>query len=581
MPVVSTPPHTGQYNLYPAYPLGPSKIAVNFATLAERLSVFQSVTLDGYVGVFWEDLRERLAAALAQQGVRVAWHDVSEALRPEPEIEHLVAPFLGGDDPIFGTRFTGQLRDLFDAQKLRALQPDPDADLNIVYGCGAALANWQGALVYIDLPKNELQFRARAGSIHNLGASAPVQPKPMYKRFYFVDWVALNQHKADLLTRLDFFVDAQRPDEPTWMTGNDLRASLDVISRSYFRVRPWFEPGPWGGQWSKKEISQLPQEVPNYAWSFELIVPENGLVFESDGYRLEVSFDMLMFHAHRAVLGASADRFGYEFPIRFDFLDTVDGGNLSIQCHPRPEYIREHFGENFTQDETYYILDSQPGARVYLGFQAGIEPETFRAELEGSFRAGTPVEIDRFVDSVPSHTHDLFLIPNGTVHGSGAGNLVLEISSTPYIFTFKMYDWVRLDLDGQPRPLNIDRAYENLYFDRQGERVYSELVSKPAVLESGADWRLVHLPTHPDHFYDVHRFEFATSVEATTDGTPHVMNLVEGQSIILETAGGLCQRFNYAETFVVPAATGSYRLTNEGVAPVKVVKAFIKPALTK
>jgi mannose-6-phosphate isomerase class I len=580
MPVAPTSPQTGQYDLYPAYPAGPGKIDFDLETLAERLSAYASVTLDGYVGVFWEDLRDRLSKTFARKGVRVRWHDVSEALRSETGIAHLIAPFLGGDDPIFGKRFSGELRDFFDTQKLSTLRPDAGADLNIVYGCGAALADWRGALVYVDLPKNELQFRARAGRVCNLGASAPAPSKPTYKRFYFVDWVVLNKHKADLLPRMDFVIDAQRPDEPVWMAGDDLRASLDMVCRSYFRVRPWFEPGPWGGQWSKQNIPQLPLEVPNYAWSFELIVPENGLVFESDGLRLEVSFDLLMFYAHRAVLGASADRFGYEFPIRFDFLDTVDGGNLSIQCHPRPEYIREHFGENITQDETYYILDCEPRARVFLGFQADIEPETFRSELERSFQTGTPLEIERFVNSVHSRTHDLFLIPNGTIHGSGAGNLVLEISSTPYIFTFKMYDWLRLDLDGQPRPLNIDRAFENLYFERKGERVCKELISKPYVLESGSDWQLVHLPTHPDHFYDIHRFEFATSVEVRTDGSPHVMNLVEGQSITL-TVGGLRQRFNYAETFVVPAAAGAYRLTNEGTAPAKVVKAFIKPALTK
>jgi mannose-6-phosphate isomerase class I len=346
-------------------------------------------------------------------------------------------------------------------------------------------------------------------------------------------------------------------------------------------VRPWFEPGTWGGHWIKENIPQLPQAgVPNYAWSFEMIAPENGLVFESSGRRLEVSFDMLMYQHSENVLGGCAGLFGEEFPIRFDFLDTVDGGNLSVQCHPGSDFIYEQFGEHFTQDETYYILDSTPEAKIYLGFQDDINPEAFRKALERSECEGEEIDVRRFVQTHPAEKHDLFLIPNGTIHCSGEGNLVLEISATPYIFTFKLYDWRRLGLDGEPRPINIERGFENLRFERKGERVQEELIPEPQVIDAGNGWQLMHLPTHAEHFYDVHRFDFEDEVEATTDGSPHVLNVVEGRSVILETEHGPPQRFNYAETFAIPAAAERYRLTNEGDAPAKVVKAFVKPEVT-
>ena len=567
-----TPP--GQYDVYPGFPIGSGKIAVGYDALAASLSGL--VTIDGYGGVQWANLREQLDAAFKRLNLNAVWHDVSQALRPEAEIDALCAPFLGGNDPLFGTRFTGQLADFFDADKLQAITPDSAADVNIVYGCGAALAGWDSTLVYVDVPKNEIQFRSRAGSVTNVGKGQPADAKVMYKRFYFVDWVVLNKHKAALLPRIDWMVDEQRPDQAAVMSGADLREALGLMSRSYFRVRPWFEPGPWGGQWIKKRIPQLPQDAPNYAWSFELIVPENGLAFESDGTLLEVSFDCLMYYDHTAVLGDCAPRFGYEFPIRFDFLDTFDGGNLSVQCHPRPEYALKHFGENFTQDETYYILDCEPGAQVYLGFCDDIDPMEFRAALERSYQEAVPVDVERFVQTAPAHKHDLFLIPNGTIHCSGVNNMVLEISATPYIFTFKMYDWMRLDLEGKPRPLNIARAFDNLHFERKGQRALDELISKPVLLEAGEGWQVVHLPTHAEHFYDVHRLEFAVSIDMETDGSCQIMSLVEGQSIILESAG-LRQRFNYAETFVVPAAAGRFRLINEGTEPVKVIKSFMKP----
>ena len=433
----------------------------------------------------------------------------------------------------------------------------------------------------MDTPKNEIQYRARAMSVSNLGCTEPLTPGLAYKRNYFMDWVVANKHKAKLLSSIDWIVDEQHPESPAILSGANLRRGLTEISRSCFRVRPWFEPGPWGGQWIREKVPHLPQNVPNYAWSFELIAPENGLIFESDGNLLEVSFDTLMFQEYRAVLGESAEKFKYEFPIRYDFLDTVEGGNLSIQVHPRPDFIREKFGETFTQDECYYILDCMPGAKVNLGFQQGVAAQEFKHVLQQSAKQATPVDIGKYVQTIPVKKHDFFLIPNGTIHGSGAGTMVLEISSTPYIFTLKMYDWLRLDLDGKPRTLNIERAFTNLYFDRQGARIQDEFVSKPVLLfeelESEKYRRVVHLPTHAAHFYDVHRLEFNDSIDIKTGNSCHVLNLVQGKSVILETTNGKQMEFHYAETFVVPAAAEFYRLISPRGEDLLVVKTFIKP----
>lgn len=566
-----------KYDIYPGYHLEEEVIGSGYDGLAKQLQAHKVLKIDGYVGVLFESVQANLNEAFKKTGVQPVWINMEDALLDEPQIDSLIEPYLGGDDPVFGRLSALQLQDFFDSEKLKRLVQEYKGQPVIYYGIGASLVPVEAKLVYIDISKNEIQFRSRAGSIKNLGSSAPKHPKKMYKRFYFVDWVVLNKHKKEISREIEYLADGQRSSSITWMEGEEWHKAMNAYVQSPIRVRPWFEPGAWGGSWIKENIDGLSEDVVNYAWSFELIVPENGVIFESSGYLLEFSFDFLMYENASEILGKDFEDYGYEFPIRFDFLDTFDGGNLSIQCHPQKAYMKQHFGENITQEETYYILDRKNDAQVYLGFQEGVTPKEFQAALEHSVEKNEELEITKYVQAFDAKKHELYLIPPGTIHGSGRDNMVLEISSTPYIYTFKMYDWLRVDLDGKPRPINIERGMDNLVFERAGKKVEEELIAKPVVLEENGDYCLEHLKTHQEHLYDVHRIRIKPNsfVEIDLGNQCHILSLVEGHEVEVQV-GDQKELYYYAETFVLPAAASTYSLYNSSEREIMLVKAFVK-----
>jgi mannose-6-phosphate isomerase class I len=238
----------------------------------------------------------------------------------------------------------------------------------------------------------------------------------------------------------------------------------------------------------------------------------------------------------------------------------MGGGNLSLQVHPLKEYIRSRFGMTYTQDESYYLLDAGPDACVYLGLEEGIDRARMAAELWRAQQGGENFAAERYVNRWPARKHDHFLIPAGTIHCSGRNSVVLEISATPYIFTFKLWDWNRLGLDGRPRPIHLEHGLANIQWDRTTAWVKQNLVSRIEPLGRGRGWQEERTGLHELEFIETRRHWFTGPAPHETGGSVNVLNLVEGEEAVVESPERAFEPFvvHYAETFIVPAAVGRY-----------------------
>ncbi len=489
---------------------------------------------------------------------------MADALRSPEQIEDLVRPYLGGDDPVFGRLCPLTLADFFQGDRLESLRRiagKTRTGVVLVVGCGATLLAGADILVVADLARWEIQQRFRRNAAGNLGISnRDVSASAKYKRAYFVDWRIADRWKAPLLGRAHYFLDVHQPESPKLAEGDAIRRGLRHATTRPFRLVPFFDPAPWGGQWMKR-VCGLDPDAPNYGWCFDGVPEENSLVFRLEDQQVELPAMNLLLAQPRELLGdAILERFGAEFPIRFDLLDTMGGGNLSLQVHPLKEYIRQQFGLTYTQDESYYLLDAGPDAGVFLGLREGIDRAAMLQDLQAAQAGGPPFPAEQYANRLPAHRHDHFLIPAGTVHCSGANSMVLEISATPYIFTFKLWDWARLGLDGRPRPIHLDHGAANIQWDRDARWVRENLVNRVSPIAAGPGWREERTGLHELEFIETRRHWFTAPVPHDTQGTVNVLNLVQGRAAVVESPSHAFEPFtvHYAETFIVPAAVGPY-----------------------
>ncbi|MGD6748397.1 hypothetical protein ACOKM3_41875 [Streptomyces sp. BH106] len=555
------------YRHDPRYAPAPDAVlAAGWERVAAQLPSKPAVlAIDGPPSVDWDALAAHLSGATLL--------DVRDHYAPPAEIRARVGHPEGADDPYFRKLAENPLDDLFDTVPAPEV---PAGRLLVVYGPGAALVA-HDLLWYADVPKRHAEAATVAGTPGaNLGLPGE---KPDLRRLFYTDWPMLDRHRDTIATRIDGWLDLQDPDNPTWLDGPGLRATCAALARTPVRTRPFFNSTPWGGHWAQNELGFNPGSR-NTALGYELIAPEAGiLVGTGPEAQVEVPFQLMCALEPDSVLGEEPHaRFGTSFPIRFDYLDTVGGGNLSLHCHPQAAYMREKFGWSYTQHETYYMTIGSPDTKVFLGLREDADVDAFRKQVEAAAGQGTPMEVEDHVHAFPAEQGQLFLIPAGTPHASGAGNLVLEISATPYLYSLRFYDWLRPDANGNPRPLPYEHGFANLDTTRRGEAVAHDLVQQPHTLREGDGWREEVIGALDEMFYEVRRYALDAGAEAQDDtaGRFHVLNVVDGNGVTLHTEAGDTHALSYAETLTVPAAVGRYRLRAADGGPVRVVKALVR-----
>jgi mannose-6-phosphate isomerase len=297
----------------------------------------------------------------------------------------------------------------------------------------------------------------------------------------------------------------------------------------------------WGGRRLESVLGKKLGPEPDYAESWELADHAHGRSVVAWPPRLAgKGLAELISESPRELLGpALAASAGGQFPLLIKFLDAQQV--LSLQVHPDDELARKLVDDN-GKNEAWYVLDAEPGSRIYAGLVPGATKEAFAAAM----RAG---RVEPLVHSFEPRPGDFIMIPAGTVHAIGAGVLLAEIQQMSDA-TFRVDDWGRLGPDGKPRKLHPEEALAATDFDRGpvGPVVPFEIdESKPGVEHEG----LIRT-----RYFEVDRWSVSTPVElGDTDGRRFTILIVVGGKA--EVAGrntGDTVQVGRGTTILLPAA---------------------------
>lgn len=220
------------------------------------------------------------------------------------------------------------------------------------------------------------------------------------------------------------------------------------------KFRPITQYRIWGGN---KLNAFVPKELQldrlGEIWSLSAVKGAESVVVNGPlkGRNLQ---ELLDTQAERLMGSALAQKYGTEFPLLIKFIDAAEA--LSVQVHPNDEQARA-LHDSFGKSEMWYIVSAEPDAELTIGFKSGVDAEAYQTALANE-------NLESVLNQIPVEKGDAVYIPAGRVHAIGAGIVLAEIQQTSDV-TYRIYDYNRLDKDGQKRELHTDLALKAIDFN--------------------------------------------------------------------------------------------------------------------
>lgn len=300
---------------------------------------------------------------------------------------------------------------------------------------------------------------------------------------------------------------------------------------------PVYKDYIWGGRRIPQRFNRE-QQADVCAESWEISDRPEGMSVVSNGPMKGSSLHQLVETMGKELLGS---RVCYDvFPLLIKIIDAKQ--RLSVQVHPDNNTAAICGGEPKT--EMWYVLDTDPDARIFVGLKPGTSPDLFEKALEQQ-------KLEDVLTSVPAQPGMAIYVPGGRVHAIGEGCLLLEIQQNSNT-TYRVYDWGRLGKDGKPRDLHIAQAMKVISWKDETNAVVG-----PEELEShgrNSRWKIIDCP-----YFTVTRLELTESEPMENDGSGFRALFVAAGQVDIK-AGKTTEQMTAGTSCLIPAALNRYTL---------------------